>query len=80
MKRTTVMIPEDLKVRAHKRAGTMGISLGRFIRGAIERALQHPNGDESADDPLFTDDAVFHGETPADLAQNHDEYLYGDET
>lgn len=78
MKRTTVMLPEDLKVQALKRAGTMGISLGRFIRGAMERALQQPNGDESADDPLFTDDAVFLEETPLDLAQNHDEYLYGD--
>ena len=45
MKRTTVMIPDDLKMRALKRAGTMGISLGRFIREALERALERSDGD-----------------------------------
>ena len=28
MKRTTVMIPEDLKIRASRRANAVGISLG----------------------------------------------------
>ena len=80
MRRTSIMLPDDLKVRALKRAGTMGISLGRFIREALERALERPDGDESSDDPLFADDEVFLEETPVDLARNHDDYLYGDKT
>jgi len=78
MKRTTVMIPEDLKMRALKHANMTGISLGGFIREALERALQLQNGDKLVDDPFFTDRVVFNGETPSDLARNHDEYLYGD--
>lgn len=78
MKRTTVMIPEDLKIQAVKHANLAGISLGGFIRKALERALEPPNGDKLADDPFFTDRVVFNGETPSDLARNHDEYLYGD--
>ena len=78
MKRTTVMIPEDLKIQALKHASMTGMSLGGFIREALERALQLANGDKLVDDPFFTDRVVFNGETPSDLARNHDEYLYGD--
>jgi len=78
MKRTTVMIPEDLKIQAIKHANMAGMSLGGFIREALERALELPNGDKLVDDPFFTDRVVFNGETPSDLARNHDEYLYGD--
>ena len=35
---------------------------------------------DQLDDPLFADDAVFPEETPADVARNHAEYLYGDKT
>ena len=80
MKRTTIMIPEDLKVRAFNRANMMGISLGGFIRESLERALDRSNDDQSVDDPFFADDAVFQGETPSDLGKNHDRYLYGDVT
>ncbi len=31
MRRTTVMIPEDLKIRAARRANSVGLSLGGFI-------------------------------------------------
>jgi hypothetical protein len=79
MRRTTIMIPDELKMRALKHASIMGISLGRFIRETLERALQQPNGNKS-DDTLFTDDAVSLEETPVDLAQNHDDYLYGDKS
>ena len=78
MKRTTVMIPEDLKIQALKHANMTGMSLGGFIREALERALELANGDKLVDDPFFTDRVVFNGETPSDLARNHDEYLYGD--
>ena len=77
MKRTTVMIPEDLKIRAAKRANTVGISLGGFIRESIERALKS-DGNSALDDPYMSDNSVYEGEIPTDLAQHHDKYLYGD--
>jgi predicted DNA-binding protein len=80
MKRTTIMIPDELKMRAIKYASRMGMSLGGFIRESVERALEPTDGEPAADttDPLFADDAVFSGETPSDLAESHDDYLYGD--
>jgi hypothetical protein len=30
-------------------------------------------------DPMFADEAVFAGRAPANLARNHDRYLYGEE-
>ena len=77
MKRTTIMLPDDLKIRALKRAGIMGLSLGGFIREALEKTLQTPDVDQADDDPFFADDVVFQGKAPKDLALKHDDYLYG---
>ena len=77
MKRTTIMIPDDLKIRAAKRADSLGISLGEFIRDSLERNLKSDNV-VIFDDPYIGDDAVYDGDTPRDLSQNHDKYLYGD--
>ena len=78
MKRTTVMIPEDLKTRAAQRANSTGLSLGAFIRESLERALKSDTS-SAIDDPLFMDNVVHAGDTEIDLSQNHDEYLYEDE-
>ena len=77
MKRTTLMIPEDLKIRAARRANAVGISLGGFIRESLERALKS-DGNVAFDDPYMNDNSVYEGDIPADLAQNHDKYLYRD--
>ncbi|CAB1073807.1 hypothetical protein D1AOALGA4SA_1954 [Olavius algarvensis Delta 1 endosymbiont] len=77
MKRTTIMLPEDLKIRATRRANAVGISLGGFIRESLERALK-TNGNVVLDDPYLSDNSVHDGDISADLAQNHDKYLYGD--
>ena len=77
MKRTTIMIPEDLKIRAARRANAVGISLGGFIRESLERAL-NSDSKVALDDSYLSDNSVYEGDMPADLAQNHDEYLYGD--
>ena len=77
MKRTTIMIPEDLKIRAARRANAVGISLGGFIRESLERAL-NSDSKVALDDPYLSDNSVYEGDIPADLAQNHDKYLYGD--
>ena len=77
MKRTTVMIPEDLKIRAAKRANALGISLEECIRESLEKALKS-NPNDFLDDPFMNDNAVFEGETPVDMALDHDKYLYED--
>ena len=78
MKRTTVMIPEDLKIRAARRANSTGLSLGGFIRESLERALKSDAAGK-LDDPFLADNAVYEGDTEVDLAKNHDIYLYGEE-
>ena len=77
MRRTTVMIPEDLKNRAAKRANSMGLSLGGFIRDSLEMALKSEDAG-MFDDPYLADTDVYEGKTEVDLAQNHDQYLYGE--
>lgn len=74
MKRTTVMLPHDLKARAANEARRRGVSLGSLIRSSLEAML----GVGVATDPLFADSVVYEGESPADLSANHDDYLYGE--
>jgi len=79
MERTTIMLPPDLKAKVQKRAAYMGMSLGQYIREAVENALAYqPIEPPIEEDPLFADDAVFPGIVPRDIAQNHDRYLYGE--
>jgi hypothetical protein len=79
MDRTTIMLPPELKTRASNQAKKMRISLGQYIREALNKSLEMENRREPEDDPLFLDNAVFDSITPEDLASNHDRYLYGDE-
>jgi hypothetical protein len=76
MTRTTIMLPEDLKLRAQEIAGRLGISLAELIRDTLERRLDaRPDWQ---DDPLFADVPVYEGAVPQDLSQEHDRYLYGE--
>lgn len=67
-----VPFPEDLRHQAELAARERGISLDEFVRRCVSESVTHP----AAGDPLFTDSAVFTGNTPSDLAANHDHYLY----
>ena len=78
MHRTTLMLPSDLKIQAQQQARMQGVSLGEFIRRAIEAQLRGSGAAQRAADPLFADGAVFTGDAPADSAAEHDRYLYGD--
>lgn len=78
MKRTTIMLPDDLKAQAHHRARGMGISLGELIRESLESILGHSDEEKLTEDSLFADNAVYDGKAPGDLSQNHDQYLYGE--
>ncbi|MGH9365659.1 MAG: CopG family transcriptional regulator [Thermoanaerobaculia bacterium] len=77
MKRTTIMLPEDLRRRALFRAKQRGVSLGELIRDSLDAALPDVI-DDMHRDPLF-EDVVFDGPAPADVSANHDKYLYDDE-
>jgi len=68
----SVPFPDDLRKKAEAVARERGLTLGEFVRRCVSM-----NVDQSrASDPLFADKGVFEGDAPADLAQNHDRYLY----
>ncbi|MBN1675039.1 MAG: ribbon-helix-helix protein, CopG family [Kiritimatiellae bacterium] len=76
MRRTTIMLPEDLKARAQRRCLSLGISLGELIRDALESVLASRRASPAADS-LLADAETYRGPAPADLSKRHDEYVYG---
>lgn len=77
MHRTTIMLPEGLKTRAQVRAAERGISLGDLVRECLAQGLEAPDAERRQSDPLFRP-AVWSGDSPADLAEEHDRYLYAE--
>ena len=71
MKRTALMLPEDLKAEAEKAARSQGISFGEIVRLSLRKNLNR-----NKVDPFFSDTEVYGGKVPADLSKNHDKYLY----
>jgi hypothetical protein len=53
----------------------LGLSLGGFIRASLEQALRSRG--QPLDDPFFDDTGIYDNQTPDDLAERHDDYLYG---
>ena len=78
MKRTTIMLPPELKGRATRHAQKLGISLGELIRWCLSAFIDRPQ-ELTAEDPLLSDDAVYKGSVPSDLSARHDYYLHGDD-
>lgn len=79
MHRTTIMLPMGLKQRARGLAHRMGVSLSELIRESLEATLRGEAGEVRENDPLYGDRAVHEGPVPVDLAEAHDDYLYGPE-
>lgn len=69
-----IPVSSDLMVKVQREADARGISLSEFVTQSLEQALAL----NSADDPLFSDDAVYRDQGLVDLAARHDDYLYGD--
>lgn len=65
MKRTSFMLPEELRRRARKRAEEIGVSFGDLMRKLLEAEVGAP-----VQPPR-------RGGTPTDLSANVDHYLYG---
>ncbi|MBI3828568.1 MAG: hypothetical protein HY291_03575 [Planctomycetes bacterium] len=79
MQRTTIMLPEDLKRRAMRRARELGISFGEFVRTCMEDELRPKKQDRAGErDPLYAV-PVHKGKVPADLSKNIDTYLYDED-
>ncbi|MCM3875939.1 MAG: hypothetical protein NEA02_05915 [Thermoanaerobaculia bacterium] len=78
MRRTTVMLPADLRRRAFRRAKEQGVSFGVVVRDSLDAALPALEG-TSGDDTLFADGAVWRARAPRALAREHDRFLYDSE-
>jgi hypothetical protein len=78
MKRTTVMLPADLRRRAFRRAKEQGVSFGVVVRDSLDAALPALEG-IVGDDSLFADVVVWRGRVPRALARDHDRFLYDSE-
>jgi len=72
------MLPPDMRAQAGRHAHRLGISFGELVRLALGNFMSE-KGQEPESDPLFCDEAVFTGSVPADLAANHDAYIYGED-
>jgi hypothetical protein len=75
----TVVLSASLKQRALARAREQGISLGEFIRRALEQTVGAPplsTSRNKAGDP-FWDNLKTYDDGPSDLASHHDNHLYG---
>jgi predicted DNA-binding protein len=78
MTHVTIALPDELKERAERTAAEKGTSLEEFVRETVERHLKRLELPWS-EDPFFADQTVYKGQTPPDLVERHDDYLYGDQ-
>ena len=77
MQRTSILLPKPTKQAAQRVARARGLSLGALIRQQLDLVVAKESGTETHD-PLFDDFQPYTGAAPKDLAQHHDQYLYGD--
>ncbi len=78
MHRTTILLPDDLKVSAEAEARQKGISLGELIRRKLGKSSKSKKAKSRRDDPLFRHYAKVEapsGPATVDIALNHDKYL-----
>jgi hypothetical protein len=76
MHRTTVMLPDPLKLRIVRSSKQMHVSMGEFLRVAAEAYLEREEY-RFATDPLVGDACILREPGAADVSANVDHYLYG---
>ena len=69
-----ITLPADLQTKLEREAAARGVSVADFIRLSMEWVLAR----KRSEDPLFADTAVWRDDGPTDVAEKHDDYLYGD--
>lgn len=77
LNRTTVLLPPALKSRAVRAAAEKEVSFGELVRIALELYLVKKPTLRGVQDSFLDDHLFYEGKVPADIAKNHDEYLYG---
>jgi predicted transcriptional regulator len=77
MKRTTIMLPEELRLRAQQLARASNQSLADLIRKSLEKTLAEKR--HLAKDSFFADKVTWKGSAPKDLSANVDKYLYDED-
>jgi len=73
MHRTTILLPLDLRRRAEGQARELGISLAELIRRRLKEGLP----EEADEAPRFFRREPWRDAGATDLAERHDDYLYG---
>jgi hypothetical protein len=69
-----ITLPADLQTKLEREAAARGMSVADFVRSSLEWALTQ----KRAEDPLFADKCVWQDDGAVDVAEKHDDYLYGD--
>ncbi len=72
MHRTTILLPEELKAQAERQARKEGLSLSELIRRRLSESTR-PAGEPAS----FFSRKPWSGGGAVDLAEHHDDYLYG---
>lgn len=75
LRRTTVMLPADLKLKAVRTASQRGISLGELIRQTLSNSCATKTDKKNV---FVADKITFDGDVPEDASTNLDHYLYGE--
>ncbi len=83
MTRTTIVLPESLKKRSVAKARAEGISFAAFVRNAVELSVSEPPSSAARRSRLAALESLrsFRKASPTgpeDLAQNLDDYIYGE--
>ena len=78
MKRTTIMLPPELRAEAAIFAKQKGLSLGELIRQCLQEQVAKCDASPQGD-PFWNDFTPYQGSGPTDIAARHDDYLYGED-
>lgn len=81
--RTTIILPETIKLRAVGRAREQGISFGEFVRKAVENELTivpqkkrlNLKGKKTGD-PFWDNLVTYDSDGPTDVSERVDDYLF----
>ena len=73
---TPILLSPDLTEKVSQQAALRGMTVNEFVRVTLERLVSA----DMSTDSLYCDTATWSDDGPADAAENHDKYLYGDES